>query len=63
MSLLLLLVLPFFFAPSPFAIASITCLKVNATATARWTNAAGQNCSWTGKVGSNFGIDAVNEGE
>ena len=43
--------------------ASITCLKVGATATARWTNAADENCTWTGIVGSNFGIDPVNGGK
>lgn len=45
------------------ASASITCLKVGATATARWTNAADENCTWTGKVGSNFGIDPANGGK
>lgn len=45
------------------ASASITCLKVGATATARWTNAADENCTWTGIVGSNFGIDPVNGGK
>ena len=43
--------------------ASITCLKVGATATARWTNADDENCTWTGIVGSNFGIDPVNGGK
>ena len=50
------------FAVSP-AFASIVCLKVGATATARWTNAADSNCTWTGTVGSNFGIDPVNGGK
>ena len=45
------------------ASASVTCLKVGAKATARWTNAADENCTWTGVVGSNFGIDAVNKGK
>ena len=45
------------------ASASITCLKVGATATAKWTNAADENCTWTGTVGSNFGIDPVNGGK
>lgn len=45
------------------ASASITCLKVGATATARWTNAADENCTWTGTVGSNFGVDPVNGGK
>lgn len=45
------------------AYASITCLKVGSTAIARWTNAADENCTWTGIVGSNFGIDQVNGGK
>lgn len=45
------------------AAASIKCLKVGATATAQWTNAATQTCTWTGTVGSNFGTDAANGGE
>ena len=43
--------------------ASITCRKVGETATAKWTNAADKNCTWTGIVGSNFGIDPVNGGK
>jgi len=43
--------------------ASITCLKVGATATAQWTNAATRRCTWTGTVGSNFGTDPANAGE
>ncbi|WPA97384.1 uncharacterized protein RHO25_001994 [Cercospora beticola] len=42
---------------------SVTCLTVGSTATARWTNAAGQTCSWTGTVGSNFGTNSANGGE
>lgn len=49
------------FALSP-ASASIVCLKVGTTATARWTNSADENCTWTGLVGSNFGVDPVNKG-
>lgn len=49
-------------AVSPVS-ASITCLKVGTAATAKWTNAADKNCTWTGIVGSNFGIDPVNEGK
>ena len=45
------------------ASASVTCLKVGVTATAKWMNAADQNCTWTGVVGSNFGIDPVNGGK
>jgi hypothetical protein len=45
------------------ASASITCLKVGKVATATWTNNAGQACTWTGTVGSNFGVNAVNNGE
>lgn len=36
--------------------ASVACLKVGATATAKWTDSAGQTCTWTGTVGSNFGM-------
>lgn len=43
--------------------ASVTCLKVGATATAGWTNEAGQACTWKGIVGSNFGTNVVNDGE
>ena len=45
------------------ASASITCLKAGATATARWTNVADENCTWTGTVGSNFGVNTVNGGK
>lgn len=45
------------------ASASIICLKVRATATAKWTNNATKACTWTGIVGSNFGTDVVNDGE
>ena len=57
----------FAFALAAFAFslasASITCLKVGAIATAQWTNAAAQMCTWTGTVGSNFGIDTANNGK
>ena len=42
---------------------SVTCLTVGNTATARWTNSAGQTCTWSGTVGSNFGTNSVNGGE
>jgi hypothetical protein len=42
---------------------AISCLKVGATATASWTNAAGQSCRWSGIVGSNFGANSANGGE
>ncbi|KAF7594733.1 hypothetical protein BBP40_008440 [Aspergillus hancockii] len=38
---------------------SITCLKVGATATAKWTNSAGQSCSFVGIVGSNYGSNSA----
>ncbi|EUC28466.1 hypothetical protein COCCADRAFT_109078 [Bipolaris zeicola 26-R-13] len=41
----------------------ISCLRVGATATATWTNAAGQTCRWTGIVGSNFGTNNANGGD
>ena len=43
--------------------ASVTCLKVGATAIAGWTNEAGEACTWKGVVGSNFGTNVVNDGE
>lgn len=43
--------------------ASVTCLKVGSTATAQWTNEAGEACTWVGTVGSNFGMNDVNDGE
>ena len=39
------------------ATAQIECLQVGSSATAKWTNAKNQVCTWTGLVGSNFGID------
>lgn len=45
---------------SPLLVArSVTCLTVGATATATWTNAAGQTCTYAGVVGSNFGENAA----
>ncbi|KAJ4392965.1 hypothetical protein N0V93_002169 [Gnomoniopsis smithogilvyi] len=38
---------------------SVTCLKVGASATATWTNADGQTCTYTGVVGSNYGTNAA----
>lgn len=38
---------------------SVTCLKVGATATATWTNAEDQTCTFTAVVGSNFGENAA----
>ncbi|PQE19537.1 hydrolytic enzyme protein [Rutstroemia sp. NJR-2017a WRK4] len=43
--------------------ASVSCLKVGATAKASWTNSAGKSCTWSGAVGSNFGTNAVNGGD
>ncbi|KAF2633304.1 hypothetical protein BU25DRAFT_329022, partial [Macroventuria anomochaeta] len=48
---------------SPLEKRAITCLKVGATATATWTNAAGKTCNWAGVVGSNFGTNSVNGGD
>lgn len=42
---------------------AVTCLRVGATATATWKNAAGRTCRWTGTVGSNFGTNSVTGGE
>lgn len=38
---------------------SVTCLTVGATATATWTNSAGETCTFSGVVGSNYGENAV----
>ena len=43
--------------------ASVPCVKVGSTATAQWTNEAGEACTWTGTVGSNFGTTTINNGE
>lgn len=43
--------------------ASVTCVGVGTTATAQWTNEAGEACTWEGVVGSNFGMDDDNDGE
>ncbi|KAH6986499.1 hypothetical protein BKA56DRAFT_480145 [Ilyonectria sp. MPI-CAGE-AT-0026] len=42
---------------------SITCLQVGATATARWTNSAGQSCTFVGVVGSNYGTNSAGSGD
>ncbi|RAH46675.1 uncharacterized protein BO95DRAFT_360626 [Aspergillus brunneoviolaceus CBS 621.78] len=46
-------------SPSPLHKRSVTCLKVGATATASWTNSAGQSCTYTGVVGSNYGENSA----
>ncbi|KAF3761812.1 hypothetical protein M406DRAFT_333859 [Cryphonectria parasitica EP155] len=43
---------------SPLSRRSVTCLTVGATATATWTNAEGQTCTFKGVVGSNYGENA-----
>lgn len=45
------------------ASSQIICLEVGDTATAKWTNAEKDTCTWTGPVGSNFGINPVNNGK
>lgn len=59
--MLQLLIAVLLIATSP-AFASITCLKVGSTATAKWVDGSGKSCSWTGVVGSNFGVNAANQG-
>ena len=39
-------------ASEPLDRRAVNCLKVGATATATWTNAAGKTCRWTGVVGT-----------
>ncbi|KAF2852514.1 hypothetical protein T440DRAFT_29429 [Plenodomus tracheiphilus IPT5] len=50
-------------SPAPLSKRAISCVKPGATATASWTNAAGQSCRWSGVVGSNFGSNSANGGE
>lgn len=38
---------------------AITCLTPGSTATATWTNSAGQTCTYTGVVGSNYGTNSA----
>ncbi|OJJ07375.1 hypothetical protein ASPVEDRAFT_365574 [Aspergillus versicolor CBS 583.65] len=38
---------------------AVTCLTVGSTATATWTNSAGQTCSFSGVVGSNYGTNSA----
>jgi hypothetical protein len=40
----------------------IYCLKPGQVATARW-QARGKTCTWSGIVGSNFGVNTVNGGQ
>ena len=42
--------------------ATPTCVRVGQTATASWVNAQQEQCTWTGLVGSNFGINTANNG-
>jgi hypothetical protein len=42
---------------------AVSCLSVGASATARWTNSAGQTCTYTGIVGSNYGANPSGSGE
>ncbi|KAL2870548.1 uncharacterized protein BJX67DRAFT_377905 [Aspergillus lucknowensis] len=42
---------------------AITCLTVGSTATATWKNSAGQNCSFVGIVGSNYGTNSAGSGD
>ena len=61
---LVVLVLASFSVASPvLEKRAITCLRVGQTATASWTNAAGKKCTFTGVVGSNFGVNPSGSGE
>ncbi|KAL4865504.1 hypothetical protein BDV12DRAFT_200037 [Aspergillus spectabilis] len=42
---------------------AVTCLTVGSTATATWTNSAGQSCSFAGVVGSNYGTNSAGSGD
>lgn len=53
-------------SPAPglfFGKRAVSCLSVGASATARWTNSAGQTCTYTGIVGSNYGANPSGSGE
>ena len=45
---------------SQFPKAGVSCLAIRSTATAQWFTAAGQSCTWSGVVGSNFGVSPLN---
>ncbi|KAL1589755.1 hypothetical protein WHR41_01452 [Cladosporium halotolerans] len=42
---------------------AVTCLEVGSSATARWTNSAGQTCTFSGIVGSNYGANPSGSGD
>lgn len=44
---------------SPIQKRSVTCLALGASAKATWTNSAGQTCTFTGVVGSNYGTNSA----
>jgi hypothetical protein len=46
-----------------FSKRAVSCLQVGSSATARWTNSAGQTCTYTGIVGSNYGANPSGSGE
>ena len=50
-------------ASSTTTVLATTCVRVSQVANASWTNAARESCTWTGTVGSNFGINAANGGD
>jgi hypothetical protein len=50
-------------APEPISKRAITCLKVGAAATARWTDSTGKSCTFSGVVGSNYGTNVAGSGE
>ncbi|KAG9256532.1 uncharacterized protein F5Z01DRAFT_671788 [Emericellopsis atlantica] len=50
-------------APATLDKRAISCVSVGTTATARWTNAAGKTCTFTGVVGSNFGASPSGSGD
>jgi hypothetical protein len=46
-----------------FSKQAVSCLQVGASATARWTNSAGKQCTYTGIVGSNYGANPSGSGD
>ncbi|KAM0722098.1 hypothetical protein Q7P37_001539 [Cladosporium fusiforme] len=42
---------------------AISCLAIGSSATARWTNSAGQICTYTGIVGGNYGANPSGNGD
>lgn len=42
---------------------AVTCLEIGQTATAKWTDSQGRECTFVGIVGSNYGSNPFGLGE